>query len=319
MLSTENIGLKKPGYNDEADIAVINENMDTIDAELSNRYTKTQTYSNRETDEAIANAINALPRGLIYRGAVDYYNNLPSENNELGDTYSIKYQGTSGTEPDGNEYAWGKYDGTLQWIPLGVDSYTKKEIDEQRSSIESDILSLYKNSHNRGIASAKANPNKWYKIGEYTSNVTLNTTLLITSRYLDIQGLLTLTANISATSSGVVWGSTALKANWLGLRTITDNRSKYNITDIFKFGGTLTNGILHCELWVKIPTSWDIFSTVILYPNQNSSYPWEVLSSDTAFDSYPEFEKISSPTDMLFDFETRLTALETALAQTQTE
>ena len=110
MLSTENIGLKKPGYNDEADIAVINENMDTIDAELSNRYPKSQTYSSREADEAIANAINALPRGLIYRGAVDYYNNLPSENNELGDTYSIKYQGTSGTEPDGNEYAWGKYD-----------------------------------------------------------------------------------------------------------------------------------------------------------------------------------------------------------------
>lgn len=192
-------------------------------------------------------------------------------------------------------------------------------IDTRLTSAESDILSLYQNSHNRGIASAKSNPNKWYKIGEYTSNVTLNTTLLITSRYLDIQGLLTLTANISSTSNGTVWGSTALKTNWLGLRTITDNRNKYNVTDIFKFGGTLTNGILHCELWVKIPTSWDIFSTVILHPNQNISYPWEILSTETAFDNYPEFEKISSPTDMLFDFETRLEALETALAQIQTQ
>jgi hypothetical protein len=141
MLSTENIGLKKPGYNDEADIAVINENSDIIDREFGNRYLKFETYSVEQANNAIAQAIEALPNGLVYRGAVNYYKDLPTANNELGDTYSVKYQGETGTTADGNEYAWGEYDGTLQWIKLGVNAYTKDEIDAQREAIESDILS----------------------------------------------------------------------------------------------------------------------------------------------------------------------------------
>lgn len=271
--------------------------------------------------------ISAIVAGLVNQNftiaGIDMKDNI--EANELKTALGINTI-TSDVSTLKNDMSTAKTNiSTIQSDISGLktrDSELQSDIDENTTAIEqieSDILSLYKNSHNRGIASAKNNPNKWYKIGEYTANVTLNTTLLITSRYLDIQGLLTLTANISSTSSGIVWGSTALKTNWLGLRTITDNRSKYNIADIFKFGGTLTNGILHCELWVKIPTSWDIFSTVILYPNQNSSYPWEILNSDTAFDNYPEFEKISSPTDMLFDFETRLKALETAQTTTVSE
>jgi lysophospholipase L1-like esterase len=141
MLSTENIGLKKPGYNDEADIAVINENSDIIDREFGNRYLKSETYSVEQVNNAIAQAIEALPNGLVYRGAVNYYNDLPTANNKLGDTYSVKYQGETGTTADGNEYAWGEYDGTLQWIKLGVNAYTKDEIDKQHEVIKSDILS----------------------------------------------------------------------------------------------------------------------------------------------------------------------------------
>lgn len=140
MLSTENIGLKKPGYNDEADIAVINENSDIIDREFGNRYLKSETYSVEQANNAIAQAIEALPNGLVYRGAVNYYKDLPTANNELGDTYSVKYQDETGTTADGNEYAWGEYDGTLQWIKLGVNAYTKNEIDEQHRIIKSDIL-----------------------------------------------------------------------------------------------------------------------------------------------------------------------------------
>jgi hypothetical protein len=145
MLSTENIGLKKPGYNDEADIAVINENSDIIDREFGNRYLKSETYSVEQVNNAIAQAIEALPNGLVYRGAVNYYNDLPTANNKLGDTYSVKYQGETGTTGDGNEYAWGEYDGTLQWIKLGVNAYTKDEIDAQREAIESDILKVKNN------------------------------------------------------------------------------------------------------------------------------------------------------------------------------
>jgi hypothetical protein len=142
MLYTDNIGLKKPAYSDPADIADINENSDIIDREFGNRYLKSETYSVEQANNAIAQAIEALPNGLVYRGAVNYYKDLPTANNELGDTYSVKYQGETGTAADGNEYAWGEYDGTLQWIKLGVNAYTKDEIDEQHETIKSDILSL---------------------------------------------------------------------------------------------------------------------------------------------------------------------------------
>lgn len=144
MLYTDNIGLKKPAYSDPADIADINENSDIIDREFGNRYLKSETYSVEQANKAIAQAIEAFPNGLVYCGAVNYYKDLPTANNKEGDTYSVKYQGETGTTADGNEYAWGKYDGTLQWIKLGVNAYTKDEIDAQREAIESDILSTEK-------------------------------------------------------------------------------------------------------------------------------------------------------------------------------
>lgn len=58
--------------------------------------------------------------GLFWRGAVNYYADLPT-NAEVGDCYTVKYLGSSGTEVGGIEYAWGNLDGKLQWIPLGPD------------------------------------------------------------------------------------------------------------------------------------------------------------------------------------------------------
>lgn len=71
------------------------------------------------TDEAIT----GLGKGIIYKGAVDYYNNLPN-NASTGDCYSVLYQGTSGTTPFGAEYVWGKISGLSneQWIKLGEEA-----------------------------------------------------------------------------------------------------------------------------------------------------------------------------------------------------
>lgn len=84
------------------------------------------------TDEAIS----GLGRGIIYKGAVSYYNNLPN-NASAGDCYSVLYQGTSGTIPFGAEYIWGKISGSSseQWIKLGEeanlsDYATIKYVDE---------------------------------------------------------------------------------------------------------------------------------------------------------------------------------------------
>ena len=68
----------------------------------------------------IAAAVGGLATGLHLLGAVDHYNELPA-NPEEGDAYTVLYTGTSGTEPLGVECAWASYNGTLQWIPVGVD------------------------------------------------------------------------------------------------------------------------------------------------------------------------------------------------------
>lgn len=73
-------------------------------------------YAKSYTDAIIAQ----LPRGVNYIGAVNYYNNLPN-NPEMGDAYTVKYQGTSGSVEDGTEYVWATYEGTLQWVPWGSD------------------------------------------------------------------------------------------------------------------------------------------------------------------------------------------------------
>lgn len=64
--------------------------------------------------------IEHLPKGIVYRGAVDYSKDLPN-NAQIGDAYTIKYQGTTGELTDGREVVWGKYGNTNSWIELGPD------------------------------------------------------------------------------------------------------------------------------------------------------------------------------------------------------
>lgn len=77
-------------------------------------YAMARSGASADIDSIIAQ----LPKGLVYKGAVDYYSNLPNNAN-VGDTYTVKYKDSSGSVPDGNEYAWGKYDNINQWILIG--------------------------------------------------------------------------------------------------------------------------------------------------------------------------------------------------------
>ena len=72
-------------------------------------------------------SVRALMGGVHYKGEVNYYNNLPNDAQE-GDTYTVKYLGTSGSDPDGGEYVWGKnQQGELGWRDFSKDCYTKTE------------------------------------------------------------------------------------------------------------------------------------------------------------------------------------------------
>ena len=80
---------------------------------------------------AISQQISDLPNGFNFKGAVDYVSDLPATGNESGDTYTVRYAGSSGDTPIDQRYAWGDDGGTDAWIPITPDliALTNAEID----------------------------------------------------------------------------------------------------------------------------------------------------------------------------------------------
>lgn len=84
-------------------------------------------------------SVQALMGGVRYKGEVNYYNNLPNDAEE-GDAYTVKYSGTSGSDPDGGEYVWGKdQQGDFGWRDFSKDRYTKTETNSLLSGKQNTI------------------------------------------------------------------------------------------------------------------------------------------------------------------------------------
>ena len=124
MTETSYLGLKKPDPQDYYDVGDWNDNSDTLDQFAEG------LAGDGGVLQQMQSAIAALAGGVHLKGAVNYYTDLPATGQSEGDAYTVLYAGTSGTEPLGVEYAWATYDGTPQWIPLGVDpTYYAKAAD----------------------------------------------------------------------------------------------------------------------------------------------------------------------------------------------
>lgn len=80
----------------------------------------TLALAKANTKKYVDEIIDDFGKGIVYKGAVSYYNDLPN-NATQGDCYSVLYKGTSGTDPFGAEYVWGKANNISQWIKLGED------------------------------------------------------------------------------------------------------------------------------------------------------------------------------------------------------
>lgn len=102
---------KQEDRSDKFVMKVITDNMDVIDEQL------------KATDDKAT----AAAAGLKYKGAVNYYSDLPNDA-ELGDAYTVLYAGSSGSVADGTEYVWGELNNTAQWIDFSKDTYTKAEV-----------------------------------------------------------------------------------------------------------------------------------------------------------------------------------------------
>lgn len=136
--TTTNYGLIKPGTDDPILIGQLNDNADAIDTVLKDHSDK----------------IDAAALGIKYKGEVNYYADLPNSA-KIGDAYTVKYAGSSGTTPDGTEYVWGAVSGTNQWINFSKDSYTKAEVDALLALKQNALSSTQLAAVNSGIDSTK--------------------------------------------------------------------------------------------------------------------------------------------------------------------
>lgn len=167
---------KQTDTSDNFDMSVITDNMDTIDTVLKDHSDK----------------IDAAALGIKFKGEVNYYADLPN-NAEIGDAYTVKYAGSSGTTPDGTEYVWGAVSGTNQWINFSKDSYTKAEVDA--------LLALKVDTAGTGLSKSGTTLN-------HSNSTTAKTTQGFAQIAYDAQGHITgstaaTTAQANAINSGI--------------------------------------------------------------------------------------------------------------------
>lgn len=175
--TTTNYGLIKPGTDDPILVGQLNDNADVIDATL----------------KSLSDALDVAKLGIKYKGEVNYYSNLPSSGNQIGDAYTVKYAGSSGTTPDGTEYVWGTVSGTNQWINFSKDSYTKAEVDA--------LLALKVDTAGTGLSKSGTTLN-------HSNSTTAKTTQGFAQIAYDAQGHITgstaaTTAQANAINSGI--------------------------------------------------------------------------------------------------------------------
>jgi len=109
--------------------------------------------------------ISQLPKGVVLVGTVDYYNDLPN-NAEVGDAYTVRYKGTSGTTPSGAEYAWTE---SGVWLFIGPDMSQYQEKLESGENIKSINNNSILGSGNLEIDTNQAFPASW---SSHTSGTT---------------------------------------------------------------------------------------------------------------------------------------------------
>lgn len=123
-------------------------------------------------------AIEGIGKGLTYKGAVDYYSDLPNNAN-LGDCYSVLYQGSSGTTPSGAEYVWGKKvsSGNPEWIKLGEDATSSEilTVDISDATTMQTIITLTQTGSVNLTINQNNYPNSWVSLSNAFNSSKLGT------------------------------------------------------------------------------------------------------------------------------------------------
>lgn len=227
--TTTNYGLIKPGTDDPILVGQLNDNMDTIDTVLKDHSDK----------------IDVAALGIKYKGEVNYYADLPNSA-KIGDAYTVKYAGSSGTTPDGTEYVWGAVSGTNQWINFSKDSYTKAEVDALLALKQNALTTAQLAAVNSGIDSTKV-----AQIETNKNNISLNT-------QNGVKNLFNLT-KASGTYNTVVFTVNSDKTVTVN-GTASPSNSVFNLDDwtCTKAGTYVVSGAPSGASWAPSPNTYRI-------------------------------------------------------------
>lgn len=208
--------------------------LDTVIDEVYGAHGDYDTLGDRLDD--IDTIIDTAKLGIHYKGEVNYYSNLPTTGVSIGDAYTVKYSGSSGTTPDGTEYVWGTVSGTNQWINFSKDSYTKAEVDA--------LLALKVDTAGTGLSKSGTTLN-------HSNSTTAKTTQGFAQIAYDAQGHITgstaaTTAQANAINSGIDSTKVGqIETNKTNISLVADQSTKYNYintTDVATLQSLNTGG-----------------------------------------------------------------------------
>lgn len=117
----------------------------------------TLTLAKKGAKEYTDSVVEGLGKGIVYKGAVDYYNSLPSSASE-GDAYTVRYKGTSGTVAFNAEFVRV----STNWVQLGPESI---------SSELGDITTLTTTTKTSAVAAINEINNQIGDIGTILDNI----------------------------------------------------------------------------------------------------------------------------------------------------
>lgn len=230
--------------------------------------------------------------------------------------------------------------------------YTRNEIDGQHAEMQaaidenaaetasnkSDILSLDKNKmgYDYGYAYAQnASSTGWFKLASFkcedtSANIAI-ATFYITGINCEQNGLLTVSV---MANTGVGNGISSLGCSWAYVGTNYNGIVTIKPND-FKVVANVNGGYIDVELWCAVTTAYSGFkarlmnfegrvvfheiNNVTLYKSNTGEIKSTGLNNPDNASLSRERASIDGLSVLLNDFETRLKALETASAQTQTE
>ena len=203
------------------------------------------------TDTVVGN----LPKGIVYKGSVSYYSDLPN-NAEIGDCYTVTYEGSTGTTPSGAEYVWGVNTETSQeeWVRFG------KDYNEATTETAGLMSAADKTKLNGIAAAAQVNTIETIKVNNTAQTITDKAVnITVPTQVTDLSdntNYVKFTDYANSNTGGVIKVSTPIGTDINGAGVVYATSINYNSyssasNNLFVSKGTLENVITGKDLTTK--------------------------------------------------------------------